>query len=281
VPPDVFTPIGLAGNQLAVFPTAAGLSDQLRGTLAREMNYSESVFVTASGGRGTARLAIYTPSGEIPFAGHPVLGAAAVLVDAHDRRLVLETGAGPVSVSVVNAGTARAEAWMGQPWPELVEVDADLVRGALGLAAQTHVAGYDNGARYALVGLRSPAEVAELAPDLPALSHLRHGVLCFAGAGLGWKARMFAPALGVAEDPATGSAAGPLAVELHRLGRLVVGDTIHIEQGVEIGRRSSLRARVSERSDGELEVSVGGHVVIVARGTFWLRPEDLGATRAS
>jgi trans-2,3-dihydro-3-hydroxyanthranilate isomerase len=277
---DVFTPIGLAGNQLAVFPRAAGLGDRLRAALAREMNYSESVFLSSSHGGADARLAIYTPWGEIPFAGHPVLGAAAALVDAHDGELVLETGAGPVQVTVQAAGIARAEVWMAQPWPRAVDVDAGLVRSALGLPARTLVAGYDNGARYALVALATPADVARLAPDPAPLRRLGHGVLCFAGAGLAWRARMFAPALGVAEDPATGSAAGPLAVHLHALERLATGGTIHIEQGAEIGRPSALRARVAANAEGTLGVSVGGHAVIVARGTFWLRPDDLDAHRA-
>jgi trans-2,3-dihydro-3-hydroxyanthranilate isomerase len=99
-------------------------------------------------------------------------------------------------------------------------------------------------------------------------------VLCFAGCGLAWKVRMFAPAMAISEDPASGSAAGPLAVHLRSLGLLGPGDTIHIEQGVEVARPSSLRARLGARADGEPTVSVGGHAVIVARGTFWLRPED-------
>ncbi len=270
---DVFTPRGLAGNQLAVFADAATLGDGMRGALTREMNYSESVFVTQPAGAADARLAIYTPASEIPFAGHPVLGAAAVLAAAADRTLVLETQIGPVTVQVHGAGAQRAEVWMAQPWPEVVAVEADRVRSALGAGAGALVAGYDNGARYALLELGDRADVAAVTPDLTALARLGHGVLVFAGAGLSWKARMFAPALGIAEDPATGSAAGPLAVHLHQDGRLPVGETIEIEQGAEVGRPSLLRARLEGTDD--LSVHVGGHVVIVARGAFSLRPQDV------
>jgi trans-2,3-dihydro-3-hydroxyanthranilate isomerase len=271
---DVFTQAGLSGNQLAVFPDGPRLSPALQLALAREMNYSESVFIGPADGDADARLSIYTPVGEIPFAGHPVLGTAAALANAVDRDLVLETGAGPISVSVRGAGPALAEVWMAQPWPGQFELDAQAVRRGLRLREDVPVAAYANGARYALVGLPSRADVAGLSPDFEILRGLDHAVLCFAGRGLAWKVRMFAPGLGVSEDPATGSAAGPLAVHLRSLGLLGPRDTIHIEQGAEIGRPSSLRARLGANANGEPTISVGGHAVIVARGTFWLRPED-------
>ena len=271
---DVFTSTGLSGNQLGVFPDGARLSPELQLALAREMNYSESVFVGPAGGAANARLSIYTPASEIPFAGHPVLGTAAALANALDRDLVLQTGAGPISVTVRAAGPARAEVWMRQPWPEGLEVDAEAVRRGLRLADTVPVVGYANGVRYALVELPSRTVVAGLTPDLEILRGLDHAVLCFAGRGLGWKVRMFAPGLGISEDPASGSAAGPLAVHLRSLERLGPRDTIHIEQGEEVGRPSSLRARLATGPGGEPTISVGGHAVIVARGTFWLRPED-------
>jgi trans-2,3-dihydro-3-hydroxyanthranilate isomerase len=96
------------------------------------------------------------------------------------------------------------------------------------------------------------------------------GVNCFAGSGRAWKTRMFAPAGVVAEDPATGSAAGPLACHLARHGRIAFGDEIEIEQGVEIGRPSTLYARVEGSLDAIDRVEVGGSAVIVARGEFRL-----------
>jgi trans-2,3-dihydro-3-hydroxyanthranilate isomerase len=112
--------------------------------------------------------------------------------------------------------------------------------------------------------------VAGLRPDLAALAALEVEVSCFAGSGSAWKTRMFAPALGVAEDPATGSAAGPLAVHLCRHGLVEWGEWIEISQGAEIGRPSTLHA-CAEGGDGGIErVLCGGSAVVVARGEFRL-----------
>jgi trans-2,3-dihydro-3-hydroxyanthranilate isomerase len=113
--------------------------------------------------------------------------------------------------------------------------------------------------------------VAALSPDLRALGALGElNVSCAAGSGGSWKSRMFAPALGVPEDPATGSAAGPLAVHLARHGRIAFGQEIEIRQGAEIGRPSLLRARAVGSADAIERVEVGGSAVIVARGEFVL-----------
>jgi trans-2,3-dihydro-3-hydroxyanthranilate isomerase len=239
------------------------------------MNYSESVFVTPPDVGADAKLSIYTPAAELPFAGHPVLGAAAVIAGADGGDLLLGTRIGPVAVEVRSAGPSRCEVWMQQPWPESFPGDVELLGRAVGTAEPLAASGYDNGARYALVELASREDVSALSPDLGAISRLGHGVLCFAGEGTSWKARMFAPAIGVSEDPATGSAAGPLAVHLYTSGRLAAGETIEIEQGAEIGRPSLLRAIVETAAGSEPKVRVGGHVVIVAQGTFSLRPEDV------
>jgi trans-2,3-dihydro-3-hydroxyanthranilate isomerase len=109
--------------------------------------------------------------------------------------------------------------------------------------------------------------VATLDPDLGVLAKLAGvGVNCFAGSGARWKTRMFGPALGVPEDPATGSAAGPLAVHLARHGWIGYGEEIEIRQGVEIGRPSTLYARVSGEGDRIDRVEVAGSAVVVARG---------------
>ena len=130
---------------------------------------------------------------------------------------------------------------------------------------------YRNGPVFVYVALESEDAVAAVRPDLRALEQLGvYGVNCFAGSGERWKTRMFGPALGVAEDPATGSAAGPLAVHLARHGRLPFGTEIEIVQGVEIGRRSVLRARVEGSADRIEHVFVGGSAVIVARGEYLL-----------
>jgi len=119
------------------------------------------------------------------------------------------------------------------------------------------------------VHLAGREQVAALQPDLAAIAALPPiGVNCFAGSGREWKTRMFAPALGIAEDPATGSAAGPLAVHLARHGHIRFGDEIEILQGVEIGRPSRLYAQAFGSRDEIERVQVGGHAVVVARGFF-------------
>jgi trans-2,3-dihydro-3-hydroxyanthranilate isomerase len=123
------------------------------------------------------------------------------------------------------------------------------------------------------VVLGSPEEVAGLRPDFGALSELpaAMGINCAAGSGARWKTRMFAPAGGVPEDPATGSAAGPLALHLARHGRIGFGEEIEISQGAEIGRPSTLFARIDGSADAVERVEVGGSAVVVARGEFRLQ----------
>ena len=130
---------------------------------------------------------------------------------------------------------------------------------------------YDNGPHHVYVAFESEEAVARLEPDLRGLQQLGAvEVNCFAGSGTSWKTRMFAPALGVPEDPATGSAAGPLALHLARHGLIAFGQEIEIRQGEEIGRPSLLYAR-AERSGERIErVEVGGSAVIVAAGDFLL-----------
>jgi len=131
---------------------------------------------------------------------------------------------------------------------------------------------YDNGLRHVYVALGSKEEVANLKPDLGRLADLPAvlGINCFAGSGTNWKTRMFAPAGGVPEDPATGSAAGPLALHVARHGWTSFGEEIEISQGAEIGRPSTLHARVDGSAENVERVAVGGSAVVVARGEFRL-----------
>ena len=154
-----------------------------------------------------------------------------------------------------------------EPVPE-----AAAILAALGVAAPAlPVERYVNGPRHILVNLDAAEQVARLAPDFAALARATgDGVSCFAGAGRRWKTRMFAPGHGINEDPATGSAAGPLACHLLRHGRLASGDEIEIEQGAEIGRPSTLYARATGTRDALQQVEVGGSAVTVARGEFRL-----------
>lgn len=270
---DVFTDVPLAGNQLAVFTDAREIPEHLLQALAREMAFSETVFVYPSE-RAHARLRIFTPAAEIPFAGHPTLGSAFVLGQPMQLdTIALETGAGVVPVRLEREGAKVVFGRMEQPIPSIEQVDEAGVLEALGVErSELPVELYDNGMRHVYVALPSEDAVAAVMPDLRALASFGPdaGFNCFGGSGTRWKTRMFAPGGGVPEDPATGSAAGPLAVHLARHGRIAWGDEIEISQGVELGRPSTLYAR-AVGSDGSIErVEVAGSAVVVARGEFRL-----------
>jgi trans-2,3-dihydro-3-hydroxyanthranilate isomerase len=268
---DVFTDTPLQGNGLAVFTDAREIPEEMLQPLAREMNLSETVFVYKPEGDGHARIRIFTPTTEVPFAGHPTLGTAFVLGGPLQlEEIRLETAMGVVPVRLERDDMHIVFGRMEQPLPtvEDYEGEADLL-AALGVErSELPVEVYDNGIRHVYVTLGSEDEVAALRPDLSQLADLDAvlGVNCIAGSGTHWKARMFAPAGGVPEDPATGSAAGPLALHLARHGRIGFGDEIEISQGVEIGRPSTLYARVDGSADDVQRVEVGGSAVIVARG---------------
>jgi trans-2,3-dihydro-3-hydroxyanthranilate isomerase len=271
---DVFTDTPLHGNQLAVFTDAREIPEELMQPLAREMNFSETVFVLPSD-EAHARIRIFTPKQEMLFAGHPTLGSAFVLggplqVD----EIWLETAKGVVPVKLEREGARIVFGRMEQPLPSVEPYgNADELLAALGVeGSELPVEVYDNGMEHVYVTLGSEDAVAALKPDLSRLGGLppRLGVNCIAGSDARWKTRMFAPGGGVPEDPATGSAAGPLAVHLARHGRISFGQEIEISQGAEIGRPSTLYAR-ADGSTEELErVEVGGSAVIVARGEFSL-----------
>jgi trans-2,3-dihydro-3-hydroxyanthranilate isomerase len=267
---DVFTDVPFAGNQLAVFTDAREIPEEQLQPLAREIDFSETVFVYPATGDGHARIRIFTPALELPFAGHPVLGTAFVLAGPLQLdELWLETGAGIVPVRLERDGSKIVFGWMRQPpvAAEAFERSADLL-ALLGVESSgLPVELYRQGPGHVYVELDSPEAVAALRPNVDGLLELSpFGTCCFARDGERWKSRCFVPAHGVAEDPATGSAAGPLALHLARHGRIEFGDEIEIHQGVELGRPSALYAVA--RSPEEVEV--GGSAVIVARGEFRL-----------
>ena len=272
---DVFTDRPLEGNQLAVFTDARGLGAETMQALALETKLSESVFVLPPEQGGHARIRIFTPTKELQFAGHPTLGSAFVLGGPLQLlEIRLETGAGIVPVRLEREGARIVFGRMEQPLPTWKPFqDTEELFAALGVeAAEAPVEVYDNGIRHSYVVLGSREQVAALRPDFPRLAAITETdcVSCFAGDGGEWKTRMFAPNSGVDEDPATGSAAGPLAVHLVRHGRIGFGDEIRIEQGAEIGRPSVLYAQVDGAGESVERVEVGGSAVVVARGEFRL-----------
>ena len=273
---DVFTDRPLSGNQLAVFTDARELSEDKMQPLARELNLSETVYVLPAEGEGHARIRIFTPARELPFAGHPVLGTAFVLAAPLQLdEIRLETGSGVVPVRLERDGPALAFGRMAQPIPKVTPFDGDEegLLEAIGVErSELPVEVYDNGAVFVVRRAAEPGGGRGAHARLQRAGPARRvvGVMCFAGSGSSWKARMFAPGSGVAEDPGTGSAAGPLAVHLARHGRIGFGEEIVIEQGAEVGRPCILHARVDGSADAIERVEVGGSAVIVARGEFRL-----------
>ena len=270
---DVFTDVPLAGNQLAVFTDARGLTDDQMQALACEIGFSETTFVLPAEGDADIRMRIFTPARELPFAGHPTLGTAFVVGGPLQRMVVrIETGRGVVPVALEREGARIVFGRMEQPLPSQEPyAHTDELVAALGVSGSIlPVELYDNGTPHLYVMLESDAEVAAVTPDFARLGALvgPAGVSCFAADGLRVKTRMFAPELGVFEDPATGSAAGPLAVHLARHGRIGWGEEIEIAQGAEIGRPSTLYATAEGGPDAATRVEVGGSAVIVARGEF-------------
>ncbi|HYG59757.1 MAG TPA: PhzF family phenazine biosynthesis protein [Symbiobacteriaceae bacterium] len=288
---DVFADRPLAGNQLAVFTVPDDFPVALMERLARELNHSETAFLQPATAPGAGvRVRIFLPTlphaTEIPFAGHPILGSACVAaMDTREpQRLQVETGAGVLPVWVTPAGPGHWEARMAQPLPAVtgvVEAREELAL-ALGLApgdlrGGLPVEAVDNGMQTVLIPLASREAVQRARPDLPRLRDLlgRAGLctLVFAMGGVesgsDVHCRVFGPFDIVPEDPATGSANGPLGEYLVRHG-LSPGPVVQSEQGFAIGRPSLLTVTVERRDGVTQAVYVSGAVRLVGRGEFEL-----------
>jgi trans-2,3-dihydro-3-hydroxyanthranilate isomerase len=282
---DVFTTAPLEGNPLAVLPDARGLDGETMQRVAREFNLSETVFVLPAERSGNvARLRIFTPAREMRFAGHPTIGGGAVLlwlglVPDGCERFAVEELVGDVSIRV-DRSSSPLKLWLTTPPIEFGPVfDAGLCARVLGIAAddllgpppQLVSAGNPN----IFVAVRDPAAVDRAQLDLAGVRALHdgsvsdHGVFVFAPTAGGAYSRMFAPEHGVIEDPATGSATGPLAAYMMRHGLAPArdGTLLVSEQGTKMGRRSLLHIAV-HGEHGQDGIEVGGSVVEFARGTI-------------
>ncbi|MGO4702040.1 PhzF family phenazine biosynthesis protein [Dyella sp. 2RAB6] len=268
---DVFTQNPLEGNPVAVFFEAQGLEAHDMQRIARELNLSETTFVFPPPAGADVHVRIFTPVNELPFAGHPTLGTAIVLGQRGHRgtlRMATAMGTIPFELERDLEGVVCA-ASMRQPVPTWLPYEhAEVLIDGLGLEGSTlPVEVYHIGPRHVFVGLPTIEALSAVKPDLRVLATLPDvAVNCFAGEGRHWRMRMFSPAYGVAEDAATGSAAGPLALHLIRHGLLEFGTTIEILQGVEMGRRSLMRATVGGSMDAIGPVEVSGAATVVARG---------------
>lgn len=261
---DVFTDEPFTGNPLAVAIDPPALDTGQCAAIARELNLSETVFCT-TGGTGGVDTRIFTPGGEVPFAGHPTIGAALALDDAGmvtDGSITLHEGIGPVVVDVVDG---RATLTTAVPPTRLDDADAATVADRLGLRPDDldpdHLAGvWSTGLAFTMVVVRDVAtlgriEVSTAMGDGPVYA------LAADDADNRWRARMFAPGLGIPEDPATGSAAAAAC------GFLEVDETgIVIRQGVEMGRPSTIEVGAVVRDGRLVAARVGGRAVRVGCG---------------
>lgn len=268
---DVFAAAPLEGNQLAVFLDGRSFTAEEMQTITREMNFAETVFLFPPLTGGNVAVRIFTPRTELPFAGHPVLGTGFVVAMALGLDgVVLETGTGhvPLVFERDGPGGELVSGRMRQPIPSFAPFEraAELLSALRVPESGLPVEIYKNGPEHVFVNLPDEDAVAALKPDMAVLTDLGVAANCFAGSGTKWKTRMFYPAAGVAEDPATGSAAGPLAVHLARHGAIAFGEEIEITQGVEIKRPSVLYVWATGEGDRIDTVEVRGRTYVVAEG---------------
>jgi trans-2,3-dihydro-3-hydroxyanthranilate isomerase len=281
---DVFTERALEGNSLAVFLDGSGLDDQTMQRIAREMNLSETVFVfPPTRAEFAARLRIFTPAREIPFAGHPTIGTSFVLlqegiIPPTTTPFILEEQVGPVPIRV-DAG-ARPLIWLTTPPIEQGPTrDRQMCAEALGLTSddllpiepQLLTAG--NPTLFMALKNRETVDRAWL--ELAGLKRLRGDyplpvcAFVFAQTEQGAYSRMFAPEFGIAEDPATGSSTGPLAAYMlkHNLLDGNKRSRFTSEQGTKMGRRSLLHVQIDSASGA---IEVGGHTTPLTKAVMQL-----------
>ena len=283
---DVFAEEKYAGNQLAVFVDAASLSDAEMQRIAKEMNFSETTFILSRKQRaGGYDIRIFTPQAEVPFAGHPTLGTAYVLqseiIAKPAEKIILNLKVGQIPVTFDRDSRKGSVLWMKQKEPIFSsKVKPPLIAQVLGLDEKDidgrfPIQEVSTGLPCIIVPLKTAKAIKRIKVDLNKCYRLiakkrAKTILVFCPQPMDkdndLKVRFFADFYGVPEDPATGSANGCLAGYLvkHRYFGTKKID-VRVEQGYEIGRPSLLRLKAENR-DGKIEVRVGGHVVLVAKG---------------
>lgn len=294
---DVFTDRRFEGNQLAVFPEAAGLSDSTMQTIAREMSFSESTFIMAPEMAGTdVRMRIFTPGIELPMAGHPTIGSTFALAELGvirpgRERWVFGLNVGPTPVELTWAGDRLSFAWMDQQRPDFRDPvnNADEIARAISVSPEMiprdlPIEEISCGANFIFVPLKSRAAVDAAQPDTARMKQLtsafpsgRVAVFLFntepVDRDVTVYSRMFAPGFGISEDPATGGASGPLGSYLVKHGLVPnaqVSEMISL-QGVKMGRPSRIHIRITTDENRAItRVQVGGTAVRVASGELEL-----------
>lgn len=272
---DVFTDQPFGGNPLAVFPDAAGINDAQMQAIAREFNLSETVFILPGTDGADATLRIFTPTFEMPFAGHPTVGSALILFleDRIGATATLNVKAGAMAITVAD-GVATITAPQPARTVDSPAPDAAAVASALGLQSGDVLAGDQSpiicsaGVNFLISRAVDRAALARARPGTPdgdtvgtvliALDDLSENIVHM---------RMFAPEVGVIEDPATGSAAAALPAYLRHMGLEKPAFLIH--QGDDMGRPSRITVTVTTDDDGD-HVQVGGSGCVMSEGEFIL-----------
>jgi trans-2,3-dihydro-3-hydroxyanthranilate isomerase len=273
---DVFTETPFGGNPLAVIPDATGLEDGLLPRIAREFNFSETTFVyPPEDPAHTARVRIFTPTQEVPFAGHPTIGTAVALhALGRPGRMVLELGVGPIACSVTGGRarfvTTRPLERLHAPEPATVAACLGLSEGDIRTEAHGPVMA-SLGLPFVFVEVADAATLARCAPDVAAFRRAEalhpapfdFAVAAYVRDGRSVRMRMFAPLDNIPEDPATGSAAAALGALLRDLEGAAL--TLDVAQGVEMGRPS--RIGVEAGPEG---VAISGSACRVMEGRLTL-----------
>jgi len=294
---DVFTEKRFGGNQLAVFTDASGLDTESMQNIAREMNYSETTFLLPAEQGGDYRVRIFTPGQELPFAGHPLVGTAFTIVAEKLKQwgervtpVTLETGVGAIHVEVLIEDGIPGRTTMTQPLPEVRGnySNVDAVAAALSIERSSieqtglPIETIFNGLTVMIIPIATREAIGLIKPDVNTLDRISREVgaqtvLAFTRETIlptsSVHCRVFAPAAGVLEDAATGSANGPLGFYLVRHKVVDGSATIKIvsEQGFEMKRPSLLHIDVDVEPNGKVAgVRVGGGVVIAGRDEIFV-----------
>jgi trans-2,3-dihydro-3-hydroxyanthranilate isomerase len=295
---DVFTDHLFGGNQLAVFLDGRGLPPETMQAIAKEMNFSETTFVLPAERQGTdVRMRIFTPVEELPIAGHPTVGstfalARAGVIDRGRQSFVFGLGLGPTPVTLAWTGDDLSFVWMTQALPTFGDPIPDPARAAAALSLPpAAVAGTGHpvqvvscGVPFLFVPLTTRSAVDSVVVDRGGLDSVfnaakasAHGVFVFT-AQPGEKtatvySRMFAPDLGIVEDPATGIASGPLGCYLvrHKLVPPEKAEAMISLQGVKMGRPSHVHISIGIGQNSDIvRVRVGGEAVLAGEGTLYV-----------
>ncbi|SDL10178.1 trans-2,3-dihydro-3-hydroxyanthranilate isomerase [Catalinimonas alkaloidigena] len=290
---DVFSDTAFGGNPLAVVPEASGLTSEQMQQMAREFNFSESTFVLPAERGHTRKVRIFTPTREIPFAGHPNVGTAFVLASVGElgdiptsTQITFEEKAGLVDITVTRLDNGRFACELKAPEPFSLgkTLSVETVAAALSLSPEELVVANHPpqvasvGLPFVLVEVRDLAALQRSRPHFDRLLDIKAQgiepdihVYCRSNDAFDLRARMFAPLDGVPEDPATGSANCALTALLTHLRTEESGQFAYtIAQGVEMGRPSLLESRAEKKAGSVTSVWIGGQAVMMSKGIFFI-----------